>query len=181
MLPAELPVPVDESSANQPLSPTTDDLIVGDDQASTTPPKVDSGAADYKLPQDKKSLVSIYLGDNSFRVTIADSRAEWIKGLSGSPKLPFGEGKLFIFTETDRHGIWMKDMLFALDIIWFNEAGKIIHMAPNIAPESFPEVFRPPEAARFVLEISAGTVDIAGLVPGDELIIDKQYLPVDLH
>ena len=144
------------------------------------PPGADFGPADYRSPGDK-FLVPIYLGDSSFRVTIADSEAEWVKGLSGSPQLPFGEGKLFIFTKADKHGIWMKDMNFALDIIWLSAAGKIIHIAPNIAPESFPQVFRPPEAARFVLEVPSGTVANAGLSLGNQLVIDSQYLPADLH
>jgi len=170
-LSVESPPSVAETATNQ-SSPSTN---------SDSPPKVDFGTVAHKLSQDKEPLVPIYLGDKSFRVTIADSRAEWIKGLSGSPRLPFGEGKLFIFDESGKYGIWMKDMLFAIDIIWLNEAGKIVYIAPNIVPESFPEVFRPSKEARFVLEVPAGTVSDTGLSLNDQMVIDSFYLPEDLR
>ena len=150
-------------------------------QVSVQPDKTDLNSAAYSSSQSKEPLVPIYLGDKPFQVSIADSQAEWVKGLSGSPQLPFGEGKLFIFDKAAKHGIWMKDMLFALDIIWLNESGKIIHIASNVAPESFPDVFRPPTVARFVLEVPAGTVSASGISLDDQIVIDSFYLTKDLQ
>ena len=171
-------VAVSEQPAPGPLPPSDSASVTAPESpASPLPPKTDIAVIGYEPTKDKEPLVPIYLGDKSFQVTIADSQAEQIKGLSGSPQLPAGEGKLFIFNKPEKHGIWMKDMLFAIDIIWLNEAGKVIHIAPNIAPESYPEVFRPPEVARFVLEVPSGTVAAANLSPGDQLLIDQRYLP----
>ena len=62
----------------------------------------------------------VRIGESIFRVTIADTLEERVLGLSGTPSLAPDEGKLFLFERPNRYRFWMKDMLFAIDILMVN-------------------------------------------------------------
>lgn len=120
--------------------------------------------------------VRIYVADKPFAVSIADNEAERRQGLSGVKELGRYEGKLFIFDESGHHGIWMKDMLFPIDILWFNESFDLIYTAEQIEPETYPEIFTPSTPAKYVLEIRSGSVDELNLSLGDPLDIPEVYI-----
>ncbi|MEX0917103.1 MAG: DUF192 domain-containing protein [Candidatus Paceibacterota bacterium] len=105
------------------------------------------------------NLKSIFLGEILLLVEVADSEEERRRGLSGRENLSHGRGMLFVFPEPGKHGIWMKDMLFSLDILWLDEEGKIVTIAENVTADSYPEVFQSGEDALYVLEMRAGFVD----------------------
>jgi uncharacterized protein len=71
------------------------------------------------------------------RVTVtaelARSNLEKGRGLSGRPGLAPGQGMLFVYERPQPIGIWMKDMLFSLDIVWIQE-GRIVHIEKNAPP-----------------------------------------------
>lgn len=62
----------------------------------------------------------------------------------------------------------MKSMKFPIDIIWFSSDKKVVGIAENARPESFPEIFRPAEPARYVLEVNAGYVKKSNIKIGDQ-------------
>mgnify|MGYP001598125534 CR=1 FL=1 len=47
----------------------------------------------------------------------------------------------------------MKNMNFDIDIVWINENLQVIGVIHGLTPESFPEIFYPPEPVKYVLEI----------------------------
>jgi uncharacterized membrane protein (UPF0127 family) len=84
---------------------------------------------------------------------------------------------LFVFTETRNPEIWMKDMKFAIDIIFISKEGVVVAIFENATPESYfenpPKIFKTLEGSRYVLEVPAGTVQDARLRVGmtiDELV-----------
>jgi uncharacterized protein len=89
-------------------------------------------------------------------VTTAKTEAARQQGLSGVPSLPPNAGKLFVFEQPGIYGIWMKDMLFSIDIIWMDKDMKVVDIKPNVAPSTYPEVFYPSSEAMYVLETNAG-------------------------
>ena len=115
----------------------------------------------------EKEVMTVRLADTSVTAEIARTKAERVRGLSGRAALAAGRGMLFIFPASGRHGIWMRDMNFAIDIIWLNEAKKIVHLKRSVSPDTYPESFRPSEPARYVLELSAGWSAEHGLRVGD--------------
>lgn len=123
----------------------------------------------------------VYVGDVALSVTVADDPEERRQGLSGVAKLNDFEGKLFIFDEAQKHGIWMKDMLIPIDIIWLDDNLTVIHIEENVVPESYPEIYAPNEPARFVLEMGAHFVDTLRLKTGDRLNVPSELLPVDIR
>lgn len=109
------------------------------------------------------------VGDTAIKVKVVDDEDGRQIGLSQTKKLEPNEGMFFIFEKEDRHGIWMKDMSFPIDIVWFNVYGSITHIEENVSPDSYPEVFKPEKNALYVLELNAGFVERKGLKMGDTI------------
>ncbi len=124
---------------------------------------------------------TIYIGSSAISVTVADDEAERILGLSGVPSLREREGKLFVFDTDGRFGIWMKDMKIPLDIMWIDKNLKIVHLAENVIPDTYPEVFSPENDARFVLEMNAHFVSSLRVKVGDTLTLPSVLLPEDVR
>jgi uncharacterized membrane protein (UPF0127 family) len=116
-------------------------------------------------------LFPMSIGSTSLMVSVADTLETRMQGLSGTPYLPTGVGKLFIFEESSRWGFWMKDMNYAIDIIWIDTEGSVIHIEERIAPETFPQSFTPPLPARYVVEVPGGYVEQVGIVLGDLVVL----------
>jgi len=126
-------------------------------------------------------LNTIFINDLAIQVSIADTAEERRQGLSGVRSLADNEGKLFIFDEVGYYGIWMKDMLFPIDILWIDEQFKIVHIEQNVRPESYPASYNSPTPARFVLELNAFFVDTFKIQMGDRVSIPTIDLPVNLR
>jgi len=126
-------------------------------------------------PEEWRSIypatVPIVIADTPVLASVADSMTERIKGLSDTPFLPENVVKLFAFGVPGEHSIWMKDMNYALDILWTDEQGTIVHIEESVSPESFPESFASPEPAWFVIEANAGFVASNTIAVGDEVAL----------
>lgn len=118
--------------------------------------------AEYFAP-----LIPFVLGSTTLQVSVADTREARVQGLSGTPILPSGIGKLFVFESDDAWSIWMKDMQYPLDIIWLDHARTIVHVEENVSPDTYPESFSSPTPARYVLEVNASTTAAHGWEVGD--------------
>lgn len=104
-------------------------------------------------------LVPMAIGGIAVEASVASTAEERATGLSGTPFLPSGVVKLFVFPEPDRWGIWMPDMRYPIDIIWLDEAARVVHIETQIHPDTYPETFFPYEPALYVIETNAGFVD----------------------
>ena len=120
------------------------------------------------LPQ-VQNVSYISIGSTSISVEIANTPQKRIQGLSGRSTLPEGHGMLFVFDGEGDWGIWMKDMKFSIDIIWADNDGKIVTIARNVAPQTYPNAFYPEEPARYVLEVPAGFTETHGIAEGMRL------------
>jgi uncharacterized membrane protein (UPF0127 family) len=94
-----------------------------------------------------------------FDVELAVTPEERSSGLMGRSHLDTGKGMLFVFDEEGNHSFWMKDMRFALDIIWISADRDIVYVSSYTQPcevlKPCPSI-TPPEKAKYVLEINAG-------------------------
>lgn len=101
------------------------------------------------------------------RVVTTDTEREW--GLSGFTELPMNAGMLFVFEKEGFYPFWMKDMLISLDMIWLDNDYRIIDIYTNIAPDTYPALFVSKTAARYVIELPAGSVAGHGIHLGQIL------------
>jgi uncharacterized membrane protein (UPF0127 family) len=115
------------------------------------------------------NTISVTIGSVMVQASVADSLAKRIKGLSGTPFLPEEVVKLFAFGIPGSHSIWMKDMNYALDIIWADKEGVIVHIERDISPETFPSSFGSPAPAWYVIEAAAGFVSSNNIKIGDKI------------
>lgn len=132
-----------------------------------------AAAADDDWRKYYPVLVPVIIGSSTVQASIADSMSEQIKGLSDTPALPEGIVKLFAFGTEGEHSIWMKDMNYAIDIIWVAKAGNIVHLKENATPESYPESFASPKPAWYVIEAPAGFVTKQDIKIGDEVVVPQ--------
>jgi len=98
------------------------------------------------------------------RVTSKDDKRI---GLSKYTELADDRGMLFVFEQQSReHCFWMKDMQFAIDMIWLDAEKKVVTVTENVAPKTFPESFCPDAPALYGLEVSAGNAAKLGVEAG---------------
>jgi len=117
-----------------------------------------------------KPLARVHIGEHTFIAEVADTESLREQGLGGRAGLPKGRVMLFVFDTPDSWGIWMKDMRFALDIVWARSDGTIINIERNVLPESYPHVYYPRESAAYVVEFPAGEAE--GIAEGDKLVVE---------
>lgn len=122
----------------------------------------------FTVPRESPYISKVFLAGEELKLTFASTEELRRVGLSGRKGLGKNEGMLFNFPEPGFHGIWMKDMLFPIDVIWFNN-DKIVDVWENASPDSYPKVHTPREKATIVLEVNAGFVSEHHLKTGDML------------
>ena len=103
------------------------------------------------------SRSTVVIDGVAIAVQLARTPAEQEKGLSGRLALPDGEGMLFVFDRPDRYGFWMRDMHFAIDIVWIDNNWRIVDITHELTPESYPNTFAPSAPALYALEVPAGS------------------------
>lgn len=112
---------------------------------------------------------TLIVKDRRIAVEVVDTPETMERGLGGREALSPDEGMLFIFPEEEKHTFWMKDMLFAIDILWISEDGRIVDMRENVSPDTYPETFTPSSPALYVLELPAGYAQEYGVRVGDRV------------
>lgn len=60
-------------------------------------------------------------------------------------------------------------MQFPIDIVWLNSDRQVITTASDVQPGTFPESFCPDQAAQYILEFAAGSVQHYDLTVGEHL------------
>jgi hypothetical protein len=129
-----------------------------------------SGSAFAKQLKYAHALVKTSAGIE-IHVEVADTSQKRSLGLGKRSGLKKDWGMLFVFEKRKTHSFWMKDMQFALDIIWLDNY-RIVHILRNVQPAiqgEKPAILAPPAPANFVLEIEAGRASELRLKQGDLL------------
>ncbi len=136
----------------------TINLEENSNEQTSIPPVISGLSNDY-----------LQLGDKKISLFIADTPELQEKGLGGRESLPTDTAMLFVFDRPDLYGIWMKDMKFPIDVVWFDDQYQIVHIEENISPETFPETYFTSVASTYVLEAKAGFVQENNLAVGNSL------------
>ena len=129
------------------------------------PPKLDPGLAGIQTPDG-----SIIYAE------IADTPQKRSQGLMFRTTMAHDRGMLFTFREADRHTFWMKNTKMALDMLWLDHKGTIVHIehrvpicerTDNLCPR-----YRSTAPANYVLELKAGQAETRQLKKGQRLRIE---------
>jgi uncharacterized membrane protein (UPF0127 family) len=119
-----------------------------------------------------KRQTSLVVGGRQLKLEVVKLPWQLQRGLSGRDDLPPDSGMLFIMPHRGIHSFWMKDMKFALDIVWLDD-GLVVDLATLPAPTSTAYIPRhdPVIKADRVLELKAGMAQKFGLKPGVRLVL----------
>lgn len=117
------------------------------------------------------SQMPIVVGERLMVGYVADSEDKRTQGLSGTKELKEDYAMLFMFDKPGKYGIWMKDMKYPIDIMWFDNRLNLIHYEDSVHPDTFPKTFRPPSEALYVVETNAGIRQAENLQLGNKLYI----------
>tara|TARA_B100000029_G_scaffold121094_2_gene114520 strand:+ start:19018 stop:19512 length:495 start_codon:yes stop_codon:yes gene_type:complete len=122
--------------------------------------------SEIKLEQVEFPRGTIMLDNKILEVQIADTEPRHVRGLMFQNELPFDQGMLFVFDEPGPKSMWMLNMQFALDIIWFDEDGNVVNISKNVPPCKTPTEVMACDShgatardAKYALEVTAGFVD----------------------
>jgi len=122
--------------------------------------------ADSKLAEVKFPRGTIKIDSKILDVQIAETDAQRIRGLMFQNELPDDQGMIFVFSQEQIVPIWMLNMQFPLDIIWFDANGNVIHIEKNVPPcKSALETATctvqnaDGKKSKYVLEVTAGFTD----------------------
>ncbi len=116
---------------------------------------------------------SVELGGKRFSIEIADTTQEQALGLMFRDEMPADQGMLFVFPNEAPRSFWMKNTRIPLDIMYFDEDLIMVSISANTKPckvkqcPSYPSI----AAAKYVLELNAGTAAKLGVGPGDRLTV----------
>lgn len=118
--------------------------------------------------------IALQYDGGTLRVEVALTPEEHVRGLGGRDSLPADSGMLFDLDRPRVPGFWMKDMRFALDMVWIDEAMRIAGVTPDVQPEpGVPDAslrrYSPDEPVRYVLELNAGAASRLGLSAGERV------------
>lgn len=120
--------------------------------------------------------ITFTVGTSTLQAEVVQSTIDRMRGLSGRVVLEQDAGMFFVFPRAGKHGIWMKEMQFPIDIIWLDEDLRVVTIAERVHPDTFPESFYPDEVAHYVLEVNAGYTAVHGIVPGIQLTVQERNL-----
>jgi len=108
-------------------------------------------------------------------VQIADTPDRMTEGLQFQKPLPYNQGMIFVFSEPQIVAMWMKDMQFPLDMIWFDNNGNVVHIEKNLPPctDNSPcQVYDGNrQNTKYVLEVTAGFADKFNVTERSKLAI----------
>ena len=106
---------------------------------------------------------------------LATTPEETTSGLMFRPSLAANRGMLLLWSEERYATIWMMNVLVPLDIVYLDDAGKVIEVVADARPctaEPCPR-FTPDEPSRAVLEMAAGSAVAHGITVGANIKFER--------
>ena len=111
----------------------------------------------------------VELGGHRYTFEVADDDEERARGLMFRDQLAEGHGMLFIHDEEGPQSYWMKNTRIPLDILYFDNARKLVSQKRDVPPCTLGDACPPYPSdapARYVLELNAGEAARIGLADG---------------
>jgi uncharacterized protein len=124
------------------------------------------------IRQGPESLLVTFPSGTQMHVEVADNPLMLHAGLAFRESLPADWGMLFIYDRPEFHRVTTKEYRFPVDLIWLDEAKRVLLTMENIPGchvETCPTYGPAPEKDRYVIATHAGFVQQERLRVGAEL------------
>ena len=133
--------------------------------------------SDSKLESVEFPRGTIKIDNIPLQVQVADTEPRRIRGLMFQDQLPYDQGMIFVFDEPGPYALWMLNMQFALDMIWFDEQGNVVHIEKDVQPcktalETMTcQSIVPDGDSLYILEVTSGFADMHKITKQSKLEI----------
>lgn len=114
----------------------------------------------------KYRTADIRIKGKKLHALIADSFVKQMMGLMFRQRMRKDTCMLFIFSREARHGIWMHNMRFPIDIMWLDRSKRVVDFVEMALPTS-KSTYRPEKDAKYVLEVNSGFIKRNRIKKGD--------------
>lgn len=115
------------------------------------------------------NIAKVQIGDVNYSLELVNTDTTRQQGLSGKPNLEPNTGMLFDFKQDGYWQIWMKEMNFAIDILWLNNQKQVVGVKTEALPQNYPESYGAEQQSQYVIELPAGSVNERNIKIGDTL------------
>ena len=121
--------------------------------------------SESKLESVEFPMGTIKIDEVPLQVQIADTEPRRVRGLMFQDQLPYDQGMIFVFDKPGLYSLWMLNMQFSLDMMWFDDDGKIVHIEQDVPPCKTPmqiascQSIIPEGQSSYVLEVTSGFID----------------------
>ena len=119
----------------------------------------------------------VELGGKRYTVETATTDAQRERGLMFRDQLAADHGMLFVHDREAPQAYWMKNTHIPLDILYFDNARRLVSQQRDVPPCSLGDACPPYPSqapARYVLELNAGQAEALQLRDGAMLTIDPR-------
>ena len=126
-------------------------------------------------PSFEAGAVDMKLGSKTFRLAVADTPRARRYGLMHRDSMPADRGMIFVFPEEEESTFHMENTFIPLDLIYVNEAGRVVKIMPMGAQERDEKgklrQFPSDVPIKYAIELNLGAAAAAGLKVGDTVEI----------
>jgi uncharacterized membrane protein (UPF0127 family) len=156
-------------------------FLAGCASSTHAPQYTPSASATASLVGDGQAplrTVVAEVGQSTVVLGVADDPDERTDGLSRRNGLSPETGMLFVWDSEEIHTLWMKDMRFALDLVWLDADRTVVHIERDVQPQpgaADSELVRyaSQSPAKYAIELAAGEADRLGIRSGDVIQFDE--------
>lgn len=137
--------------------------------SNRTPPPATAAQDDATIPR------IIFRDGFAVKVEVAANDELRTQGLMYRDHLAEDRGMIFVFPQSGDYAFWMKNTIIPLDMIWIDEAKRVVHVAHDVPPcQADPCPSYPPGAnAKYVFEVAAGVAAKHHVSDGDVLKFER--------
>ncbi|MDE1764688.1 MAG: DUF192 domain-containing protein [Thaumarchaeota archaeon] len=147
--------------------------LVGSGEIKLEPDENKTAGQDSDMLLNNFPSGRIKIDNTVLDVQIADTPDRMTEGLQFQKQLSYNQGMIFVFPQPQIVAMWMKDMQFPLDMIWFDNSGNVVHIEKDLPPcsnnQPCPTYDGDRQSTRYVLEVTAGFVGKFNVTEGSKL------------
>jgi uncharacterized protein len=119
---------------------------------------------------------TVRIDQNVVTVEIAETAAEQQRWLTfRQDRLPYDTAMLIKHEEPDLYEVWMLNIEYNLDLIWFDESGNAVYMREDVPPcdnvvETFSCTYKTTKPALYLMAATTGFIELNNITIGSKMI-----------
>ena len=146
-----------------------------------TPPVVareDAARPLSTFPRERIAIETRSARRHLFEAWRADTPQTRSQGLMFVPSLRADQAMFFVYAPAQRVGMWMKNTLIPLDMLFVDDGGCIVKVHERAEPGSLDTISADVPVV-LVVELAGGAAAMLGIAPGDRVLRPEAKWPGD--